>query len=190
MNQVNKWLIGSVSAALITGATYWEGTKYTAYNDIVGIVTVCHGYTGKDIVKGKIYTPAECKNLLTKELQEHAAGVLKCVNVPLTQNQYDAFVLFTYNVGVNAFCTSKSILQPLNKGNYKAACDGLLKWVYADGKYVQGLYNRRVYEKKMCLGELNVQEVRFVFDYSDWYYQWIVRDPPINSRIRSSSGQI
>jgi len=186
MNSLNKWLLGSVSAAVIAGATYWEGTRYTAYNDIVGVLTVCNGYTGKDIVKGKIYTPQECKTLLTKELKAHGDGILKCINVPLTQYQFDAFTLFAYNVGVGAFCSSKSVLQPLNRGNYKAACDGLLKWVYADGKYVQGLYNRRMYERKMCLGELNVQEVRTVFDYSDKYYQWYVRDPQISSKIRSN----
>lgn len=186
MNLRNSWLVGSISSALIAGAVLWEGTKYTAYEDIVGVVTVCHGYTGKDIVKGKLYTPQECKALLTKELSIHAAGVLKCVNVPLTKNQYDAFVLFTYNVGVNAFCTSKSVLQPLNRGNYQAACDGLLKWVYADGKYVKGLYNRRVYERKMCLGEFNVPEVRVVFDYPNWYYRGFVYDPPNTGRISSS----
>lgn len=159
MNINNKWLIGSISAVLISGATLWEGTEYTAYKDIVGVVTVCNGYTGSDIKFNKTYTKTECKTLLTKELTTTSEGVLKCVNVPLTQNQYDAFVLFTYNVGVNAFCKSNTVLKPLNKGDYKAACSGLLQWTYAGGKYSQGLYNRRVYEYKMCMGELNVLKV-------------------------------
>lgn len=73
--------------------------------------------------------------------------------MPLTRYQLDAYTLFTYNVGVKAFCTSKSVLKPLNAGNYKLACDGLPKWSYAGGKWVQGLYNRRLYERKMCVGE-------------------------------------
>lgn len=154
----NKWLIGIVSAALITAATQWEGTKYRPYEDVVGVLTVCQGYAGKDVVKGKTYTPAECKALLQRELASHGAGVLNCTKVPLTQYQYDAFTLFTYNVGVNAFCTSKSVLKPLNEGKYSEACKGLLKWVYADGKYVQGLANRRQYEYKMCIGALNASK--------------------------------
>jgi lysozyme len=155
MNPKNKTLVGLISATLISSAVYWEGSRYTPYYDVVGVLTVCNGYTGGDIQKNKRYTPEECKAYLTKELKVHADGVLRCVNVPLNKNQYDAFVLFTYNVGVNAFCTSNSVLKPLNQGNYQAACDGLLKWAYAKGKFVQGLYNRRVYERKMCMGELN-----------------------------------
>jgi len=170
MNLANKWLVGSISAALIAGAVHWEGTKYNAYDDVVGVVTVCHGYTGKDINKNKKYTPQECKFLLEKELVIHAAGVLKCVNVPLTQYQYDAFVLFTYNVGVNAFCTSNSVLKPLNQGRYTEACNGLLRWVYADGKYSKGLYNRRLYERSMCLGEMNVSKVLAPLSRDSRYY--------------------
>ena len=187
MNPTNKWLIGSVSTAVLSGAIYWEGTRYDPYYDIVGVLTACHGYTGKDIVKGKKYTPNECRELLTKELKVHGDGILKCINVPLNQNQFDAFTLFAYNVGVGSFCNSKSVLQPLNRGNYEQACNGLLKWVYADGKYVQGLANRRQYERKMCLGELNVQEARAVFDYSPRYYEWFVRDPQSQGRISSTA---
>lgn len=159
MNLKNKWLIaGGVSATLLTSAALWEGIRYDPYYDIVGVLTVCNGYTGGDIVKTKQYTPAECKQLLTKELEVHGRGVYNCVKVPLSQHQFDAFVLFTYNVGVSAFCNSKTVLAPLNRGDYRAACDGLLKWTYAGGKYVQGLYNRRVFERKMCLGELNASK--------------------------------
>lgn len=155
MNPKNKVLVGVISATLLTSAALWEGTRYTPYEDIVGVLTVCQGYTGKDIVRGKRYTPEECKAFLNKELKVHAAGVLKCVTVPLKPHQYDAFTLFTYNVGVNAFCTSKSVLEPLNRGDYASACRGMLKWTYAGGKYVQGLANRRQYEYKMCMGEMN-----------------------------------
>jgi lysozyme len=157
VNPANKLLIGAIGASLIASVSLWEGTKYVPYDDVVGVVTVCQGYTGKEIVRGRTYTPAECKAFLTKELLVASQAVLKCVNVPLTRYQYDAYVLFAYNVGTSAFCNSNTVLKPLNVGNYKASCDGLLKWVYADGKVIKGLYNRRVYERQMCLGELNVK---------------------------------
>lgn len=157
MNLKNKVFIGVVSATLISATTLWEGTRYKPYDDVVGVLTVCQGYAGKDVIRNKTYTPLECKVLLERELASHGAGVLKCVNVPLSPHEYDAYTLFAYNVGVSAFCKSKSVLAKLNSGDRVGACNGLLKFVYADGKYVQGLYNRRVYERQMCLGNLNAK---------------------------------
>ncbi len=153
MHPKNKLLVGLVSASLIASTAVFEGTRYKPYEDIVGVLTVCQGYTGKDIVRGKTYTPAECKAYLTKELAVHGKGVLECTNVPLTQYQYDAYTMFAYNVGVGGYCRS-SLLRQLNAGNYTAACNGLTAWSYAGGKFVPGLYRRRAYERQMCLGEL------------------------------------
>lgn len=156
MNQANRWLIGTVSAALLSGAALWEGVRYTPYKDIVGVTTVCYGETKN--VENRKYSPEECKRMLKTELAEYGRGVLNCVNVPLTQNQYDAFTLFAYNVGVSGFCNSRAN-KLLNERKYEAACTALAfgpkgepVWSYAGGKFVQGLQNRRVYEMKLCLG--------------------------------------
>lgn len=149
-NKRNAWLAGVFSATLISGAALWEGDRRDPYWDIVGVLTVCHGYTGPDIVKTKHYTKTECTGLLKKELGAHQAHVLRCTTVPLSQNQADAFTLFTYNVGGNAYCSS-SLLKKLNAGDFIGACNGLLAWSYAGGKYVQGLNNRRQFEQKICL---------------------------------------
>jgi lysozyme len=154
MHPANKVLIGVFSASVIAGATLWEGEKLDPYYDIVGVLTVCKGYTGPDIVKTKKYTTAECDVLLKKELTVSQNAVLACTNVPLTPYQFDAYTLFTYNVGNYAFCNS-SLLKKLNKGDYKGACDGLTAWSFAGGKWIKGLYNRRLYERRMCLGEVN-----------------------------------
>lgn len=146
----NKWLAGSVSAALLSGACLWEGTRYTPYEDVVGVWTVCQGYAQPDVIRTKTYTKAECGALLHDQLAEHGAAVLKCTNVPLNQHQYDAFTLFTYNVGGKAFCSS-SLARKLNAGDYTGACNGLLAWDVAGGKHVLGLHNRREYERKLCL---------------------------------------
>lgn len=158
MHPTNKWLIGTASAALIAGATLWEGKKNEPYVDLGGVLTVCMGYTGKDIVVGKHYTDAECKQLLRTELAEHGKGVLSCTTQPLKQNEYDAFTLFSYNVGVTAFCNSTT-LKKFNQGKTKEACDlmaftpnGQPNWSYVNGKFIRGLHNRRLFERNMCLG--------------------------------------
>jgi lysozyme len=151
VNQANKWLLGSLAgSALVASVAMWEGTEYTPYRDVVGVLTVCNGYTGPDIVPGKTYGKAECDLLLKKELTEHGLGVLKCTQVPLNQNQYDAFASFAYNVGVGAYCKS-TLVKKLNAGDYTGACNELLRWNKAGGKVYRGLTRRREAERALCL---------------------------------------
>lgn len=159
MHPANKALVGVVSASLVASAAFWEGTKYYAYKDIAGIPTVCEGYTGKGIIFGKKYSREECNHYTHTELAEHGKGVVNCINAPLTENQYNAFTLMAYNVGVKGFCGSTTV-KHFNAGNVEAACNamahtpnGTPNWSYVNGKFVKGLYNRRLYEMKMCLGE-------------------------------------
>lgn len=155
----NKWLIGAASAALIGGATLWEGTKYEPYYDVAGVPTVCMGYTGPGITFGKRYSHEECTRLLKQELIEHGNGVLQCITRPMKENEYNAFTLMAYNIGVSAFCGSTTA-RLFNAGNSQLACDriafasdGSPNWSYAGGKFYKGLHNRRLYERSMCLGD-------------------------------------
>lgn len=64
----------AIASVLITGPSGddgLEGVSYIPYKDIVGVWTVCHGHTGKDIMLGKTYkgsskghTPREAKDNL------------------------------------------------------------------------------------------------------------------------------
>ncbi len=153
MNPANRIGITVASAALIAAVSHLEGTRYVPYQDIVNVWTVCEGYAGKDVVRGKVYTRAECDAITSSALVEHGAAVLRCTTVPLKQNEYDAYTLFTYNVGAAAYCNA-SLLKRLNAGDHVGACNGLLAWDVAGGKHVPGLYARRQYERRMCLGEL------------------------------------
>lgn len=153
MNPQQKIGLVLVSGALISAVSMLEGTRYVPYDDVAHVLTVCQGYAGKDVVRNKTYTAAECAYLTQTQLQEHGAAVLRCTRVPLTQYQYDAFTLFTYNVGSSAFCQS-SLLKKLNQGDYTGACNGLLAWDMAGGKHLAGLARRRVYEQQICLGKL------------------------------------
>ena len=162
----NKILLAGFSSVLIGGVVLWEGTRYTAYEDMVGVLTVCQGYTGKDIIRGKKYTSDECKSLLNKELYVHGKGLLDCISVPINQHQFDGLMLFTYNVGVGGACSSRAV-RLINQGMYEEGCkaishgpDGKPAWSYVNKTtFVPGLYNRRVYETKMCLGEFSAKSV-------------------------------
>ncbi|EJI6591482.1 lysozyme, partial [Salmonella enterica] len=54
----------AIAAAMLGGHDGLEGRRYEPYRDVVGVITVCDGHTGKDIVPGKHYTDAECDALL------------------------------------------------------------------------------------------------------------------------------
>jgi lysozyme len=160
MHPANKWLIGLVTASALSSAAFLEGTKYYAYKDIAGIPTVCQGHTGKDVIFGKKYSPEECRAFLEKDMSKAGEGVLNCIHRPLTIPQYNAFTLFALNVGVTGACGSRAFRE-FNAGNVMEACNALAHapsgkpaWSYVNGStYVEGLYKRRLYERKMCLNE-------------------------------------
>lgn len=150
---LRKALLGMTGAGAVaiagTMLTDLEGVRYTPYYDVAGVLTVCYGHTGADIIKNKTYSPAECKAMLDKDLQPFARSVERSVKVPTSEYQKAALISFSYNVGVAAFERS-SLLRHLNSGNYQAACDGLRQWTYAGGKQWKGLMNRREVEREVC----------------------------------------
>ena len=75
--------------------------------------------------------------------------MVKCIHVPVTQGEYDAYLDFTYNVGTFAFCTS-TLNKKLNAMDYEGACKELLNWTKAGGKVLPGLVKRRQDEYKQC----------------------------------------
>ncbi|HDL6671128.1 TPA: lysozyme, partial [Yersinia enterocolitica] len=109
-----------------------EGREYVAYQDVVGVLTVCDGHTGKDIIPNKKYSDAECDALLRKDLAPVQRTVDAAVKVPLSKYQKAALYSFTYNVGQSAFAKS-TLLKKLNTGDIKGACDELRRWTYAGG---------------------------------------------------------
>jgi len=61
-----------------------------------------------------------------------------------------------YNVGVGNF-KSSTLLKLLNKEKRVEACNQLTNWVFAKGKKLRGLVNRREEEKNLCLSGLTKQ---------------------------------
>lgn len=144
---------GAIAGAIVLATPlimYWEGHRPVGYRDIVGVPTSCWGHTGPDVVVGKRYTRDECDSQLAKDVAIHAAGIRSCIRVEVPKESLAAFVSFSFNVGVTGFCRS-SLARKLNAGDLKGACNGLSAWVYAGGKRVKGLENRRAKERELCL---------------------------------------
>lgn len=147
-------LLALASSVVIPNIQAFEGTKSTAYRDIGGILTVCSGHTGSDVVVNKVYSPTECRALTQEDVNVAEAGVLRVS----PQLKYHPLVLasaisFSYNVGVGDYDKS-SVAANFNKGNFVAGCSSLLKYTYAGGKYSAGLFNRRKQEYTICMSTL------------------------------------
>ncbi len=150
---MKKRLLGAVAGGAIAIAAVLipslEGVEYKPYRDVVGVLTVCYGHTGPDIIPDKTYTEAECKAMLDKDLQPFARSVERSVKVPASEYQRAALISFSYNVGVKAF-ESSTLLKKLNAGDSRGACDEMRRWNKAGGKVWKGLINRREVEREIC----------------------------------------
>lgn len=151
MNLIKKATV--VSAIGIASIAGYEGLRTQAYLDPVGIPTICYGYT-ENVVLGMTKTVSECVFMLEEEIKKYTKQVLKYTKVPLTQGELDAYVSFTYNLGVGAYQRS-TLLKKLNAGDRVGACNELLRWVYAGNKILPGLVARRKAERVSCLRDLN-----------------------------------
>jgi hypothetical protein len=69
----------AIIAALAIGlAVPAEGIRRVAYYDPPGILTVCRGHTGADVVKGKVYSLAECDKFMNDDMRKAVATVERC----------------------------------------------------------------------------------------------------------------
>lgn len=127
----------------------FEGCRLEAYQDAVKVWTIGYGHTG-NVKAGMKITQEEVMKLLKSDLKKFESAVNKAVKVFLNQNQFDALVSFTYNLGAGNL-KSSTLLKKLNAGDYAGAANEFTKWNKADGKVLNGLTRRRESEKALFL---------------------------------------
>lgn len=142
-----------------------EALRTAVYLDSGGEPTIGIGHlltkseraSGKLWIRGVAYKysaglpEALCYELLDQDLMPVCECVDNAVAVPLTQSQFDALVIFTYNVG-NAAFEGSTLLKRLNAGAYAEVPTQLQRWVHDNGKYVPGLLARRMAEVALWNG--------------------------------------
>lgn len=132
----------------------FEGFVDHIYKDAAGHPTIGYGHLLKEGEERRFrggITRSEGKSLLREDANVAERAVNSYVRVPLNQNQFDALVSFTFNVGSGNFRNS-TLLKKLNNGDYKGASNEFLRWVRAGGRVLAGLQRRRNAERKMFLG--------------------------------------
>lgn len=127
----------------------FEGLRLTAYLDSVGVPTIGYGHTN-EVHLGMTCTPEQADAWLAEDLRVAELAVECSVRVPLNQNQFDALVSFTFNVGSGNFEHS-TLLRLLNCGQYISAAAQFPVWDRAGGQVLPGLLKRRLAERDLFL---------------------------------------
>ena len=119
----------------------FEGCRQVAYQDSVGVWTIGYGHT-KDVYEGQLVIKKTCETMLAEDLEEFEDYVESYVKVELSQNQFDALVAWTFNLGPGNLSES-TMLKKLNEGDYDAGPDEMRRWNKAGGEVLNGLVRRR-----------------------------------------------
>lgn len=125
----------------------FEQLRLEAYLCPAGVWTIGWGHT-KGVKQGMKITEEQAEELLREDMQE-AIRAVERLGVDLTENQYNALVSFVFNIGGSAFAKSTIRRKILANPNDKKIEDEFLRWVYADGKKLDGLENRRKKEAEL-----------------------------------------
>lgn len=126
----------------------FEGCSLKSYQDTGGVWTVGVGHTGSEVHAGMTITQAQADALLAQDIKNTQSQLKPLVTVPLNRNQLDALTSFCFNVGCGTFKGSK-LRQVLNQGDYKDVPFHLGKYIYDNGKVVNGLVVRRQAESAL-----------------------------------------
>lgn len=133
----------------------YEGFRAKPYLCPADVPTIGYGATyyadgHKVTLKDPTITEGDASLLLDKMLGKYEDAVNRYVQVPITQNQFDALVSFCYNLGQENLRTS-TLLKKVNAKDFKGAADQFLRWNRAGGKVLAGLTKRRTDERKLFL---------------------------------------
>lgn len=129
----------------------FEGVRFEAYDDGIGIATIGVGHT-KGVKFGDRATMEEVDQWLREDLEDAENAVnLSLVGTDLTQNQFDALVSLAFNIGGGAFSKS-TLVRKLKARLTEEAADQFLVWNKAGGHVMRGLQNRRIAERETFLG--------------------------------------
>lgn len=128
----------------------FEGLRLQAYQDSVGVWTIGYGTT-RGVKAGMKISKDQAERMLLNDVARFEPEVERLITAPLNQDQWDALISFTYNLGA-ANLESSTLRRLLNAGDYAAAAEQFTRWNKAGGQVLAGLTRRRVAERDLFLG--------------------------------------
>lgn len=132
----------------------FEGFRADPYRCEAGIATIGYGTTiypnGNKVKMSDDEISEELAELyLIENLKEYVEAVNRRVKKQLTQNQFDALVSLTYNIGTVGFEASTLAKRIDKNPNDKDIERQFLRWNKANGLPNMGLTSRRKKEAKL-----------------------------------------
>lgn len=149
-NNTIKIVHRTVTEKCIRLLKQFEGFKPKAYICPAGYKTIGYGHK---LLAGECYfdiSEIEAENLLISDLRNFETAVSRYIKAPLNNNQFDALVSFTYNLGPASLQRS-TLRHKLNYLDYESAAEEFLKWIFIAGKKSTGLIVRRTIERSIFL---------------------------------------
>lgn len=133
----------------------WEGFSATAYMDdndgwTIGYGTLIDTASEAHLINATI-TKAEALELKKKDVGFIEAAIRGQISVELNQNQFDALVSLIYNIGSGNFKNSTVRARINNRDTPERIAEAWGWWNKDDGRFVQGLANRREKEIELYL---------------------------------------
>ena len=122
-----------------------EGLKLTAYKCPAGVWTIGYGHT-KGVKKGDTCTKDEADAWLIEDVKTAETALTA---LTLNQNQFDALVSFTYNLGTGNLKKSTLYKKAKLNPNDESIRDEFAKWINSNGKPLAGLIKRRAAESEL-----------------------------------------
>ncbi len=139
--------LGDKGRALIQS---YEKCRLIAYSDQKGVSTIGWGHTGPNVHLGMACTQEQADAWFEEDIRFAVLQVIKSLDLAVNQNQFDALVAFTFNVGVTAEGHS-TLIKLVNAGYVGAASAEFGKWNHIDGIVSDGLTRRRAAERELFL---------------------------------------
>ena len=133
----------------------YEGFSSKPYKCPAGIPTIGYGSTfylngNKVTMKDSPISEEVALSILITVVEDFSKKVEKLLKVPVNQNQFDALVDFSYNLGIGNFQKS-TLLKLINNKDFVGASKQFKKWNKSNGKVLNGLTNRRKGEEELFL---------------------------------------
>lgn len=142
----------------------YEGLANTKYIDSGGVHTIGIGMTVSEIPDlakwswDKYLDNETCVKMFKSSLKKYEEAIRKVLRVKITQNEFDALVSITYNIGTGNTRTMQggmagsTFMKRLNSNDLpKNVVAAMQFWNKDNGKVVKGLVNRRKAEGQVFL---------------------------------------
>lgn len=134
-------------------STGWEGFRSCPYDLHDGVITIGFGSTHGVTMRTPCMTRTQGLARFARELAayEHALNVaIARYHLELTQEEYDAFVDFLYNLGTGMLGTDHDFGRALSRGDVPGAIASMIEYRMPGTQFEEGLKRRRVAEMKLA----------------------------------------